>query len=262
MTENKKNTNNTSSTIDLLDLLRYLLKPKKILVVVAAAVAAVAILFLYNLVTFVPEYESKSTLYVVKQNSGADGNTTLSASDFSMALDVVNDCTYIIKMETVLDQVIKELNLDTDYETLRRQISTNNPNGTRILEVKATASTPELAEKIAEVISRVGAQKINSSLGFKQVNISEEARITTVPCNKPGLRSYVLAGMLSAVVACGIYVVLYLTDDGIHSDDDVEQYLNLSVLGRIPDFAIVSRQSNYRYGYTANNRKLSKKLNV
>ena len=54
-------------------------------------------------------------------------------------------------------------------------------------------------------------------------------------------------GMLAAVVVCGIYVVIYLLDDGIHSDDDVQRYLGLSVLGRIPDLNSINTRGKYSY---------------
>lgn len=243
-------TNNKSMEIDLIDLLGFL--KKKVLIILAAIVAAVALVFVYNLIFYVPEYQSKATLYILKQNNNEQ---SVSASDFSTALNVVNDCTYILKMQSVLDEVIDELKLNTDYLKLQKKITTNNPSGTRILEVKAEAATPELAVKIADAVCRIGVERINDSVGFKQVNISEEGKLNTNPSNKPGIKVYALAGMLAAVVVCGIYVVIYLLDDGIHSDDDVQRYLGLSVLGRIPDINSIGKHGKYKYyAYSADDK--------
>ena len=65
--------------------------------------------------------------------------------------------------------------------------------------------------------------------------------------------------MLAMVAVFGVYVVLYLLDDGIHSDDDVQRYLGLSVLGRIPDLDSINRQSKYMYGAYGQNKKRKKK---
>ena len=40
--------------------------------------------------------------------------------------------------------------------------------------------------------------------------------------------------VLGFVVICGIIIVLYLMNDGIHTSDDVERYLGLNTLGLIP----------------------------
>lgn len=55
----------------------------------AAIVATVALVFVYNLIFYVPEYQSKATLYILKQNNNEQ---SVSASDFSTALNVVT-CT-------------------------------------------------------------------------------------------------------------------------------------------------------------------------
>lgn len=249
------NNNTISAEIDLVELFRYLFKPKKILIALAAMIVAVAALVGYYHVTYVPKYEAKATLYILKQ----DASKTAASSDFSTALNVVNDCAYILRMESVLDEVIEELGLNTSYGALRSRISTSNPEETRILEVRAQALTPDLAVKIADSVCRIGTQRINDSMGFKQVRIAEEAQYNPIPCNKPGLKNYALIGMLAMVAVFGVYVVLYLLDDGIHSDDDVQRYLGLSVLGRIPDLNSINRQSKYRYETYGHNNKKNKR---
>ena len=80
-------------------------------VMALAAVVAVGGLFIINRVTFVPAYSSTATLYILRQNEAtATGN---SDSDFSLALKVVNDCDYLLKSHSVLDEVIQERNLNT-----------------------------------------------------------------------------------------------------------------------------------------------------
>ena len=88
--------------------------------------------------TFVPQYASTATLYILRQADGATASDA--SSDFSLALKVVNDCTYLLKSHTVLDEVISSLNLDMEYEDLYDCVSTSNPEDTRILEVTVKAS--------------------------------------------------------------------------------------------------------------------------
>ena len=68
----------------------------------------------FNRMTFVPQYASTATLYILRQADGATASDA--SSDFSLALKVVNDCTYLLKSHTVLDEVISSLNLDMEYE--------------------------------------------------------------------------------------------------------------------------------------------------
>jgi hypothetical protein len=59
-----------------------------------------------------------------------------------------------------------------------------------------------------------------------------------------------VAGLLTAVVVFGIYVVVYILDDKIKTADDVEKYLGLTVLGLIPNSnaELDPRSRKYKYG--------------
>ena len=136
------NTDSTTGTVTLGDL--WSVFKKSFLAVVLTATLAVSAFALAVRLTFVPMYQSTATLYILRQNDeGGTGGAV--ASDFSLALNVVNDCTYILKMHSVVDAVINDLGLDIPYETLKKRVSTSNPSNTRILEVTVTAESPELA---------------------------------------------------------------------------------------------------------------------
>lgn len=76
-------------------------------VIILAAIVAAGGLLIINRVTFVPAYSSTATLYILRQNEAtATGN---SDSDFSLALKVVNDCDYLLKSHSVLDEVIQSI---------------------------------------------------------------------------------------------------------------------------------------------------------
>ena len=95
-------------TITVRDLLTLFLS--KLWIIILIPLFCVAGVFIEQYFFFVPQYESTATLYILKQESEASNYTT---SDFSLALDVVNDCTYILKSHAVLDEVIETLTLDT-----------------------------------------------------------------------------------------------------------------------------------------------------
>lgn len=218
--------------------------------IILVAAICVGAVFAYNTLTFVPEYESTATLYILRENTGETGGTS---SDFSLALAVVNDCTYLLKSHAVVDQVIAELKLNTRYSTLRDSISTSNPENTRILEVTVVAETPELAKQIVDKICEIGANKIQAAMGFNQVNLYEYGILEKSPCNQTGMFTYILIGMVVAVLAYGVFLIAFLADDRIRTEEDIEQYLQLSILGDIPN-ADDTKKHKYGY-YTAYGKK-------
>ena len=107
------NQNTNLKTVTLKDLWGIFVR--RLWVIILAACICCCGLLVFNRMTFVPQYASTATLYILRQADSANASDT--NSDFSLALKVVNDCTYLLKSHTVLDEVISSLNLDT-YTTV------------------------------------------------------------------------------------------------------------------------------------------------
>ena len=201
-------------------------------------------LLTFDRLTFVPQYASTATLYILRQ---ADTSTASEAnSDFSLALKVVNDCTYLLKSHTVLDEVISSLQLSQKYEDLYDCVSTSNPEDTRILEVTVEADTPELAKRIVDQICTIGAERIEDAMGFRQVNLYELGTTDPDPCNRTRLLTFIFAGVIAAFVTYVLFLIIFLLNDRIKTDEDVERYLGLSILGNIPN---ADGKKSGKYGY-------------
>ena len=203
------------------------------------------ILYGYAQLWLSPQYTSTVTMYILRQ-SGDELTITEAVNDYNLALKLVNDCTYLLKSHTVIDAVREELDLPYSYKDLCERITTNNPVDTRILEVTVRADTPELARDIINRIGAIGADSINSALGFQQVTVFEDGILSKVPSNSIGLLDYAMTAFISAMLVFFFFIIWYLADDTIHSPDDIERYLGLSILGEIPD---ANRSSGSRYGY-------------
>ncbi|MBR5515696.1 MAG: hypothetical protein IKU52_05790 [Clostridia bacterium] len=219
-----------------------------------------------NKFTYVPKYESTATLYILRQSTE---NSTLveqkATEDFSLALNVVNDCDYLLRSHVVLDEVINNLDLDISYEALSDCVKTSNPDDTRILQVTVEAATPETAKLVVDQICEIGEGKIEKAMGFDQVNLYEEGVIDYSPSNRISLMTYILVALVVAVAVYSIYLLRYLFDDRIKTDEEIERYLNLTIIGDIPNAYRHKRKKdsyyagygNYGYGYGYGKNKYS-----
>lgn len=229
-------------SIKVSEMLKLFVKTLWVMIL-ASAVAIGAVYVAYSTV-IPPEYESTATLYILKQ--GKENSSYETSQDFSLALDVVNDCTYLLKSHAVVDKVIDDLGLNISYKDLSESISTKNPDNTRILEVTVTSDTPEHAKEIVDAVCNIGANKISKAMGFKQVNIYEYGTKSHLPANNHGKAAYILIGIIAAILVYSIFLIRYILDDRIRSNDDVSRYLGLSVLGEIPD---ATESHRHHYGY-------------
>ena len=255
------NDNNKVRRITLPDLWDLLLQHFWVILLVAI----LSVLLVGGYFTFIvsPEYQSTATLYILRRDNESDYVYT--QYDFSLAKDVVNDCTYVLKSQGVLEDVIDRLKLECSVSSLKKTITTNNPENTRFLEITVTSSSPESAKQIVDCLCDIGSDKIIESMGFNQVNRYSYGQIPTTSCNKPGLTTYVILALLVGIITYFIYAVRYFLDTNLRSEEDIARYLGISVLAEIPNFETGRTHSggqsryyqNSKYRYTSSQRAAS-----
>ena len=97
-----------------------------------------------------------------------------------------------------------------------------------------------------DAICEIGQEQITEAMGFQQVNLYEYGTLNAKPCNTTRMMTYLLVGMIAAVLVYSIYLIIYLLDDRIRTEEDMERYLGLSVLGDIPN---ADEKKNRQHGY-------------
>ena len=243
------NQNEQIQEIDLMELWDVFVY--RLPIILLAVVIALSGFFAFTFVTYEAEYSSTATLYILRQNDDQQSAAT-AYNEINLATKVVNDCTHMLKSRSVVEPVIEELGLQMTYSELYSKISTNNPQDTRILEVKVAGASPELAKQIVDRLCEIGQEKIAKAMGYQQVNLFEYGTLPDKPSNQTGLRTYALVGAVAGILTYAVFVVMHLVDDRIRSDEDVERLLGLSVLAAIPDINAERKNKNgyYKaYGY-------------
>lgn len=214
-------------------------------VIILAAVIATVAFFSVDMVTYDPEYSSTGTMYILRQNA-SDVSSGEAANELSLALRLVYDCNYFLKSRTVLNTVIEDLELDMTYNELYSRISTSNPTNTRVLEITVRGETPEQAKAIVDRICDIGPGKIEEAMGFSQVNLYEYGTLPTGPSNTPNVMKYAAVGVAAAVIVYAVYLMMFILDDRLRTDEDIENALGLSILAEIPN---TGGSGKGRYGY-------------
>lgn len=216
------------------------------IIIILAAVTVSGTYLTMDRLAFRPMYESTATLYLLRENEDMSVSSGEATNEFNLALKMINDCTYLIKSRTVVNQVIRDLELDMEYSRLCGRISTNNPTNTRILEVTVQAESPEQAKRIVDRLCEVGQLKIADAMGFQQVNLYEYGSLNEAPCNRSSIATYILIGVVVATLVYSVFLLTFLLDDRLRTEEDIEGLLGLSILAEIPNLGGIQKR---RYGY-------------
>lgn len=234
---------NTTEEIDLLELF-FVLK-KKLAVIIAAALAGAVLFGAYTMIFVTPLYSASARMYVLGANT-----TIESITDIQLGSQLKGDYAIMIKGYSILNDVIDNLGLDMTYEQLNNIVKVENLNDSRVLAVTVTHPVPETAANIANEVANVSSLKISEIMDTVQPNVYEPARIPKAPVS-PNLSKNILMGaLIGLVLACAVIIVIHLLDDRIKTEEDVEKYLGLTVLGTIPD-----KGKNRKKSEKSNNKK-------
>lgn len=213
--------------IDLLELLHAMLQKAWLIVLLLVLGAGIAFGATKLLIT--PMYSASSQIYILTKTT-----SVTSLADIQMGAQLTSDFAVLAKSRPVVESVIDELNLDYTYEELVPQITTENPSGTRILKITASNEDPEMAKKIANAFGEATAERVAYIMTTDKPKVVEEAVTPKQPSSPSVMKNTMLGGMVGAVLAMGIIVLLYLMNDTIQTEEDVTKYLNLHTLAAIP----------------------------
>ena len=217
--------------IDVVQLFKVLWK-KKIAIILTAIVAA---LVAFGVSSFIltPEYSSTTRIYVVNRNQSE--NAGLTNQDLQAGTYLVKDYKEIILSQDVLEKVISNLKLEQSGKGLSKKIQVTVPVDTRIVSIVVKDDQPEEASRIANALREVAAEKIIKVTRVSDVTTLEEARPALTP-SSPNIRRNTLLAFLAGVAVMVILILLLeLLDDRVKRPEDVEEVMQVALLGIIPD---------------------------
>ena len=217
--------------IDVVQLFKILWK-KKIAIILTAIVAAV---LAFGVSSFVlkPEYSSTTRIYVVNRNQSE--NVGLTNQDLQAGTYLVKDYKEIILSQDVLEKVISNLKLEQSGKGLRKKIQVTVPVDTRIVSIVVKDDQPEEASRIANALREVAAEKIISVTRVSDVTTLEEARPALTPSSPNIRRNTLLAFLAGGAMMVILILLLELFDDRVKRPEDVEEVMQVALLGIVPD---------------------------
>lgn len=221
--------NNDEMQINILEVLSYL--KKKIWIIVLAALICGLVGFFYNEFLSTPQYTASTRVYILNRQD----EDTIFYADLQSSSQFINDYTVLITGQNVTKTVVDKLDLEESFSKLASRISVTAPEDTRILEISVTHEDPQLAADIANAVREEATGQIEKIMDGNAVNLVYEADTPMYPSSPGSTKIALVAAVLGLCGVAAVLVVIFILDDTIRTEEDVEKYLSLSVLGVIPD---------------------------
>ena len=213
--------------LELLALLR-----KHITLVVALPLVCAFVTAVYCWGVMPNEYTAEVSIYALSKNaSNSKPEEAVTYSDLQSSQLLANDFAELAKNDQIRENTAASLGME---DLSGYKISVTSSTTTRILKVEVTGRNPEDAALIANKLATEIGQTAVRVMGIEAVNVVNEAQVPTEPSG-PQRALYTLVALLAGLfIAVAIVVLRDMLDTTVRSAEDIEELLNVPVVGRFP----------------------------
>ena len=215
--------------IDLLELFSYFVE--KIGVILITIIICLLCGLGYTLFLKEPMYKSDVNVIVVNKESG---NAATLQNELTANQKLAATYRELVESRRVLNQVIKNLDLEYSVKELQEMITVENVNETAIIKITITSKDSLEAMEIANETAKIFEKEIVDIYNLENVSIVDRAELAKEPYNVNFVKDVVIYIGVALVLSCGLIFVVYYFDNTIKSVDQVEKLLGVPVIGAVP----------------------------
>lgn len=221
--------------LDLKQLVNIFLNKRLQIISIVLIFLIIGIIYTFMFIT--PKYKSYTSLVLAKSDNvseDAKDTSTITQTDITLNQKLVSTYSELIKSKNVLREVIKNLNINEDEESLKGNISVSAVKDTELIQITVTNYYPDRASDIANEIAKVFTKKVGEIYHINNVYIVDEAESSYIPYNINHVKDIIIFMVVGFVVSIAYVLVANLLDTTIKTAEDIEKQIDVTVLASIP----------------------------
>ena len=220
--------NETISLQELFSILR-----KSFWRILALTIVAALISFAVSNFLIKPTYQADTQILVTPQKQA---NEVIDASQVQSSVTLVNTYRVIIKSPAILEQVQKEVaNAPTSIKSLNDMVTVESEQNSQVINVSVQSTDAALASNLANSIAEIFSTDVQELMSVDNVKVLSTSSIPTSPISPNILLNTAIAAVVGFLLGVGLAFLREVLDRRIRTEDQVQQILDLPVLGSIPD---------------------------
>lgn len=220
---------NDEVEIDLEEIL-YLLWGNIVKILICMVVGAV-IAFGYTFFLVTPMYTATARMYILASSS----NSVVNLSDLQISNNLRADYQELLTSRPLIEDVIKDLQLNYEYGGLVKMVKITNPSDTRILNVTVTTPSGQMSADIANDLVKQAKVYLPRIMKTDEPSIFENAIVPTRKSSPSYSRNTIIGALLGALACCAFLIIRHISNDTMVTPDDVYKTLGIEPLATIPE---------------------------
>lgn len=232
--------------VDLKEFIMLFWNKKVSIILITIIFMLIGIIYSVGFVT--PKYTSSTTLLLATSESSNSKTNTITTSDITLNSKLVSTYSELVKSKNVTRQVISNLGIDETEDELRDSITVSSVKDTELIKISVTDKNATNAYNIANEIAKVFTQKVSEIYNINNVQILDQAEISTTPSNINHAKDVIMFTFVGLFVAIVFVLVANMLDTTIKSSEEVEKLCNVPVIASIPlySFEIATNKGGKR----------------
>lgn len=171
------------------------------------------------------------TYYISQPQTALYGSST---RVFVMADSALfNAISVVIREPIVLNQVIANLKLNKSVEELASEVTVSSLNSSTVLQISVEDPNPFVAANVANNIVSSYQQVLKNTVLTATLIPLTKASANWYPVNNKSNRIVYIGLIVGALLGVGIIFVADSLNDTIKSEQDIEQLLGITLLGKV-----------------------------
>ncbi|MGL6102137.1 MAG: YveK family protein [Exiguobacterium acetylicum] len=220
--------NETISLQELFSILR-----KSFWRILALTIVTALISFAVSSFLIKPMYQAGTQILVTPKKQA---NEVIDAAQVQSSVTLVNTYRVIIKSPAILEQVQKEvMNAPISIGALNNMVTVESEQNSQVINVSVQSTDAALASNIANSIAEVFSSDVQKLMSVDNVTVLSKSSIPTSPVSPNIVLNTAIAAVVGFLLGVGLAFLREVLDRRIRTEDQVQQILDLPVLGSIPD---------------------------
>ena len=224
------------NTISLQEIVYALKKRWKLIVLITIAATLVSAILSFFVIK--PQYEAKTKLFIGKQETTQE-NASYNNNDVMMYQQLMKTYAELVKTSDLVTKAVKSADLDYNQEDIKAILKNLNatPSAeTQILDLSFKGGNPKEVLKLTEAITNEFISESKELIPNGNIQVIEQAKVPENPVSPNKKLNILIAFVLGVMVSVGLSLLLEFMNNTYKSKEDVENYLDIPVIGVIPEF--------------------------
>lgn len=218
-------------TIDLKNFF-YIIK-KRIKLILIITIACTLISGILNFFVIKPTYEASASIVIGKTDNDPNNKSQYNYNDIMMFQKLVKTYAEIGKSRAVAENASAKLkNISADK--LESIINVTPQNDTQIVEFKVKNNSPQEAYLIMNAVTDAFIQESKRIYPTGSIQVMDGAKIPQRPIKPNKTLNVAIAFFIGLVASLGLTFALEYMDSTIKTEENINRYLDIPVIGIIP----------------------------